>query len=79
MLQPPAPAALEERAAVPDLMDIKGQETAKRALEVSAAGGHNLLMLFIIDQRNSGTRCCASLLCDRYNLCKLGHNKNAPL
>ena len=44
VLSPPSPTLQEEPAAGPDLSDIKGQETAKRALEVTAAGGHNLLM-----------------------------------
>ncbi len=45
VLTPPDAALAESDAAYPDLADIKGQETAKRALEVAAAGGHNLLMI----------------------------------
>jgi hypothetical protein len=45
VLSRPLPKVRESDAALPDLIDIKGQESAKRALEVAAAGGHNLLMV----------------------------------
>jgi len=44
LLSPPTAILSDEGPDHLDLRDIKGQETAKRALEIVAAGGHNLAM-----------------------------------
>jgi len=45
VLRPPTPRMIDESGSAADLKDVKGQETAKRALEIAAAGGHNMLMI----------------------------------
>ena len=45
VLPQPQPELADERGVLLDLVDIKGQESAKRALEVAAAGGHNMLLI----------------------------------
>jgi len=48
LLEPVSPAETEtiiRSESVPDMADIRGQQQARRALEIAAGGGHNLLMV----------------------------------
>ena len=45
VLAPPKPGLKPPAQPLPDMADLVGQFTARRVLEITAAGGHNLLMM----------------------------------
>ncbi len=45
VLSPPSPMIAEAPQTQADLSDVRGQHMARRALEIAAAGGHNMLMI----------------------------------
>ncbi|MDC9614567.1 YifB family Mg chelatase-like AAA ATPase [Xenorhabdus khoisanae] len=59
-LSSPSPIEIQTESSILDMQDIIGQEQAKRALEITAAGGHNLLLL---GPPGTGKTMLASRLC----------------
>lgn len=45
LLPKPPASNRQAKPPYPDMQDIRGQESARRALEIAAAGGHNMLMV----------------------------------
>ena len=45
ILNMPQPHVDHQQTPYPDMADLSGQDTARRVLEITAAGGHNLLMI----------------------------------
>lgn len=45
VLTPPEPAGVAIPPPSPDMSEVRGMESAKRALEIAAAGGHNMLLI----------------------------------
>lgn len=45
LISAPPPGTLGGGGKMLDLVDVRGMESARRALEIAAAGGHNLLMI----------------------------------